>query len=116
MEEKHEKYCECLDCTDFVASASTYGLKLHEFSHLSGDDSKKLVRLIARISERSYRRGVQQTITLYRKNSILPQIIDNLYDYRYENDLDNSYGLDGLKTTSLERLDMEESLREIGLI
>ena len=44
---------------DFVATSVAHGLKLGEFEHLSLADKKKLVRLMARIAERSYRRGFQ---------------------------------------------------------
>ncbi len=113
--EKHDLDCECLECTDFRANSSFYGLKMYEFSSLDEELKLKLKGVMARIMERAYRRGVQQTITLYEDDRILPNILNNLHDYRYNENPDISIGLDGFKTSSLERLEMEESLNQVGL-
>ena len=63
-----KKYCECMSCTHFTASSSKYGLKEGEFDEIPHKMRKKLIRLIARIMEKAYRRGVQQAITLYKNN------------------------------------------------
>ena len=114
--DKHEKNCECLECTDFWWDSSIYGFKVLELLDLDQNLQNKLMRMIARIMERAYRRGVQQAITLYKNGNIPDEIISNLHDWRYDNNLDISPGLHrGFQTTSLERLEMEESLIEIGL-
>lgn len=114
LKEIHEKYCECLDCTHYVESSSQYGLHPDEFNHLSQEDLIKLNRLIARIMERAYRRGVQQAIVLNKHKCIDRKILDDLAAWRYENDLDISFGLDGFKSSSIKRLNMEENLHELG--
>lgn len=110
-----KKNCECCECTDFISSSSVYGLKEFEFSDLPDKQKIKLKRLMARIMERAYRRGVQQAITLYQDGHIPDSILNDLYSWRYGNDLDESIGIDYYKTTSVERLDMEEQLYIIGL-
>lgn len=45
--------------TPFIKNSVAYPLQKDEFSHLNDKDKKKLVRLMARISEKSYRRGLQ---------------------------------------------------------
>lgn len=114
--EQHEKYCECLDCTHFVSSASCYGWKMNELNewNLTEEQKYKLLKLIARISERSYRRGAQQGIVLSQSNLILPEIMDFLCNWRYENDLDTSPGLRGDLWSSLDVLQREENLYQIG--
>ena len=112
MDKTCEKNCQCLDCTDFILSSSIYGLKMDEFS-FDKETQEKLLRLMARIMERAYRRGVQQAITLY-PDGILPEILEDLECWRYENDLDKCPGLRGDRDSSLWRLQCEESLDQIG--
>lgn len=108
---KCEQDCECIKCTHFSYTSSIYGLKDGEFSDLPQKIKNKLLRLMARIMERAYRRGVQQAMEME------PTVeIGDLHAYRYENSLDDSLGLDGFRSSSLERLAMEESLDEVGLI
>ena len=45
--------------SDFTSDSAAYGLKDQQFAHLSDSDQKKLLRLMARISEKSFRRGFQ---------------------------------------------------------
>ena len=101
--------------TDFDISSSKFGLSLSEFSHLSDTDKKKLIRLMARIMERAYRRGVHQTLHLFQNNRIDDWILRNPHMYRYSKNLDKSIGLDGFITCSIDRLMMEEHLENIGV-
>ncbi|HEY3526787.1 MAG TPA: hypothetical protein VGK47_11355 [Nitrososphaeraceae archaeon] len=100
--------------SDFVDSSSKFGLKEHEFCTLNPERKQKLVRLMARIMERAYRRGVQQTLALKEKGTIDEWIIDNPHSYRYDKSLAISIGLDGFTSSSIERLFMEEKLQDIG--
>lgn len=88
--------------------------KFMEFDSIDPNMKRRLVELMARIMERAYRRGVQQALVMNEGNQILPYILNDLYSYRYEIDLDFSPGLDGYKTTSKERLFMEEKLENLG--
>lgn len=102
---------------DFIPSSIAYGLKFHEFDDIPKRQKKKLVRLMARLMEKSYKRGVQQGVHFERLDAEFPNIADDeaLYKYRYERNLDKSPGIDGFKSTSKERLFMEEGcLREVG--
>ena len=49
--------------SDFIDSSVAYGLHHGEFDNLNDDTKRKLIRLMARISEASYRRGFQQGST-----------------------------------------------------
>ena len=91
--------------------------EIGEFNDLPENKKIKLTRMIARIMERAYRRGVQQGITMTVDDRCGLEEKD-CYEWRYEIDLDQSVGIDKngpLKTSSLERIFMEEDcLREIG--
>lgn len=110
-----KKNCECIDCTHFSNNSSLYGLKENHFYHLDELDKTLLKRMISRIMERAYRRGVQQSIHLYESQFIKDHILNDLYSYRYDNDLDKSPGLCGFNSRSLARLEMEEHLDQVGL-
>ena len=112
---EHAIDCECLECTEFSVTSSMYGLKYGQFDHLEKKDKMKLVRLIARISERAYRRGVQQALYMKKLGRISEDVSNHLYEYRYEYNLDGSPGIDGFYTSSLYRLSCEENLQNIGL-
>lgn len=76
---------------------------------LNSEDKFFLLDLIARISEKSYRRAVQQVLTLMDKNAIDEWILtDQGRAYRYEKTEKTSIGLDGFQTTSIYRLLCEE--------
>ena len=45
--------------SDFIRESVAYGLCFEEFSHLSKSDRKKLLKLMANISEKSYLRGAR---------------------------------------------------------
>jgi len=47
------------DFEHFAENSIARGFKLHEFSNLETDVKSKLIKLMARISEKSYRRGLQ---------------------------------------------------------
>jgi hypothetical protein len=55
--------------TDFAAYSVAHGLKNREFADLDERTKRKLVRLMARISEKSYRRGFQQGHT-FREHDV----------------------------------------------
>jgi|SRR5690625_1754169 len=101
--------------TEYSKHHYAYPLHRGEFDHLSQQDRKKLRRLIARIAERSYRRGAQQGACLVGNPDAVP--IDKLHDWRYRISLDLSPPLDGrLRRRSLELLDQEQwDLWKIGL-
>lgn len=103
--------------TDFPKHHYAYPLRRGEFDHLSKQDRKKLRRLIARIAERSYRRGAQQGAYLTSIGCPTMRPIDKLHDWRYRISLDVSPPLDGrLRRPSLDLLDQEQSdLHRIGL-
>lgn len=97
-----------------MQKTSIDGLKEGEFDHLAEEDKKKILMVMSRIMERAYRRGVQQALHLSQQESVLSVITSDLHVYRYETSIETSYGLDGFKTSSMERLFMEESLELIG--
>ena len=103
--------------TEFSKHHYAYPLRRGEFDHLSKQDRKKLRRLIARIAERSYRRGAQQGAYLAAIGDPDMVPIDKLHDWRYGISLDLSPALDGpLRRPSLDLLDQEQSdLHRIGL-
>lgn len=101
--------------TDFDDTSSKFGLVEGEFEHLDGKTKNQLVKLMSRIMERAYRRGVQQALELYKKDAIDDWITCEPWNYRYDKSLATSIGLDGFTTTSIERLFIEEKLESIGL-
>lgn len=101
--------------TDFDAYSSAYGLKIGQFQKLKPKTKKRLLILISRIMERAYRRGVQQALEMKSRGVLFKKIEDNLAAYRYDLPLHTSYGLNGSRLSSLDRLRREEHLQEIGL-
>lgn len=97
--------------SDFVPGSVLYGLRVHEFDHLPEKDRKKLVRLMARISEASYRRGFQQGAVVGH-HCAWP-----LHDYRYRFSLDRAAFAEGdVEMSSIGRLDCEHhDLLLVGL-
>jgi hypothetical protein len=89
----------------------TYGLNAQDFEGLSERTKRKLLVLMSRISEASYRRGCQQAQEMECAH-------DRIGGWRYGN-LDKSPGFDTrhIKFTALERLDIEygPQLYEVGL-
>jgi hypothetical protein len=73
-----------------------------------------MLKLMARVAEQAYRRGVQQGAGLAGKSSFR----GDLWEWRYRPSLDLAPWIDSpTTTTSLDRLDVEcgEQLRELGL-
>lgn len=98
---------------EFDKSSVAFGLKRNEFDHLSDQDVKKLIRLIARISESSYRRGFQHGVVETGGECGMDS-----WKWRHEKSLDNSpWAMHPPKTTtSIERLMTEHGiLDDIGL-
>lgn len=97
--------------SDFVNGSSAYGLEYGEFKNLPESTKKKIVKMMARVMERAYRRGVQQAIVMNAG-----ELNRDMYKWRYGVSLNKSIGIDGYKTTSVERLEMEEPLKCVGLL
>ncbi|WP_076071750.1 hypothetical protein [Sphingomonas montana] len=80
------------------------------------EEAKAIVRtLLARVSERSYRRGVQQGVTVFQRSpGSLPK---DLHDWRYGTSTDLSVWADfDMSEASVSRLYTENmSLRRAGL-
>lgn len=94
----------------FASYSILHGLKPHEFNSLPKATKKKIIKLIARISEKSYRRGVHHAFAVGFAHQ-------NVSDWRYKN-LSKSQGIDTACTFSVEdRLIQQNSeLYQIGLI
>lgn len=71
--------------SDFTEDSVAHGLKLDEFSELPERQKRRLLKLIAQISEASYRRGVQQARTLK-----IEFTSNELYEMRYKVPLSQS--------------------------
>lgn len=96
---------------DFTENSVAFGLKDREFSHIAEGDKQKLIRLMARISEKSYRRGFQHGCVLDPAERLIsPE------ELRFEWSLDKSPYTDcGGGDTSIARLFMECGvLHDIG--
>lgn len=101
---------------DFLNDGIYHNMKMGEFLDLDNDLIKgRFVAFMARVSEQSYRRGVQQAIELYKKNAIDEKILGDLHEYRYGITLNASPGLDGYRTSSVSRLEAEVNLPQVGL-
>jgi hypothetical protein len=100
----------------FNSANAMYGLELGEFEHLPVDTKKKLVRLIARIAEKAYRRGLQQGVVFTKSGAL--RVSPGAW--RFETNLDKApRGEDGFVPkccgTSIERLFVEVPLEAVGL-
>jgi hypothetical protein len=90
------------------------GFRQRRFCDLSDRDKRDMLKLMARVAEQAYRRGVQQGAGLAGK----PSFRGDLWEWRYRPSLDLSPWVDSpTTTTSLDRLDAEcgEQLRGLGL-
>ena len=96
--------------SDFEKYSVAHGLKMHEFMSLPIRLKKRLVRLMARISEKSFRRGFQ-----HGKECKAPVVMPPA-DFRFDTPLDKSPSIHGYPGySSIERLFMEFSvLQHIG--
>ena len=89
------------------------GFRQRRFFDLSDRDKRDILKLMARVAEQAYRRGVQQGAGLAGKSSFR----GDLWEWRYRPSLDLSPWVDRpTTTTSLDRLDTEcgKSLRGLG--
>jgi len=95
--------------TDFTTRSILHGLKMAEFSEMPKATQRKLVKLMARISERSYRRGVQQALAI--------GCIHPVAEWRYGS-MEKSAGINTRrKTTVIDRLfEQNMELREVGFL
>jgi hypothetical protein len=90
------------------------GFRQRRFCDLSNRDKRDMLKLMARVAEQAYRRGVQQGAGLAGK----PSFRGDLWEWRYCPSLDLSPWVDSpTTTTSLDRLNAEcgEQLRDLGL-
>jgi len=88
-----------------------YGLKSGEFQDLPRPVKSKLLRMIARIAEKSYRRGFQHGVVMARDGR---QIVDP-EKFRFRCSLDKSPFTDGPGGhTAVQRLMMENKLEQVG--
>jgi hypothetical protein len=98
---------------EFAKTSVAAGLSFDEFRELDVKTRRKLVRLLARVSEASYRRGVQQGVHFAKQN----RPIRDPFKMRYEQSLDNSpyYDSPSGGGTAIERLFAEfDVLRRLG--
>ena len=80
------------------------GFRQRRFCDLSDRDKRDILKLMARVAEQAYRRGVQQGAGLAGK----PSFRGDLWEWRYRPSLDLSPWIDRpTTTTSLDRLDAE---------
>jgi hypothetical protein len=89
------------------------GFRRRRFYDLSDRDKRDLLKLMARVAEQAYRRGVQQGAGLGGKSSFR----GDLWEWRYRPSLDLAPWVDSpTTTTSLDRLDTEcgQQLRGLG--
>ena len=89
------------------------GFRQRRFFDLSDRDKRDILKLMARVAEQAYRRGVQQGAGLAGK----PSFRGDLWEWRYRPSLDLSPWVDSpTTTTSLDRLDAEcgGPLRELA--
>jgi hypothetical protein len=90
----------------FPKGSVGHGFEFDEFADIPPKTTKKLMKLMARIAEQSYRRGFQQAL-----ESELPITVDVIWKWRYDPPLDGSPSPFGHnKSTSLERLDIENGI------
>jgi hypothetical protein len=93
--------------SDFIKRSILHGLKRDEFRDMPPTTRRKLVKLMARLAEKSYRRGVQQALSV--------GCIHPVSDWRY-GALEKSVGIDTRSTeTAIERLfEQNSELRQVG--
>ena len=102
----------------FSKNSVAHGIDYGEFAKLSNSSKKKLIALMARISEKSYRRGFQHGKEITRP------VVDPAY-FRFEIPIDKSPYTDEFSqagtwlsnsgSSAIERLEMEyPELSEIG--
>ncbi len=101
--------------TDFDERSAGFGCKYGDFRFLTDDQASKMTRVLARVAERSYRRGLHHGVN---QDDISEE---RALFLRFEEDLDNSpFCEDGhgseSGTDAVTRLVMENScLRDLGI-
>ena len=101
---------------DFNSRSAAYGLKEGEFDDLDPKVKKRLLKLMSRISEMSYRRGAQHGAFLIG-GVTEGQEYERIAKWRFRSSLDRSVGVDGRKvvTDAMKRLFIEyKCLSRIG--
>ena len=90
--------------TVFDESSPAYGLQVGEFDDLPAEKKRKLIRLMERMNEKSYRRGGQHGVEF--KTRCPKEIVPDLVEWRFGQSLDSAVGLNGWKgmPSSRERL------------
>jgi hypothetical protein len=98
--------------SDFSVDLACHGLKNRQFSHLSDEDASRLMHLISRISELSFRRGYQHGAEIPEETRTIDPA-----DLRFSEPLDRSPSPHGSRGFSaIERLRFECSdLMFVGL-
>ena len=93
-----------------------YGMEslLGEFRSIPTPVRKKLIKLMARISEKSYRRGVHQALSLKVKSDFP---YDDIHKWRYANpDKSVGLGMNGLTESTKGRFfEQNPELHDIGI-
>lgn len=83
------------------------GIPENAFDALDARTRNFMIKVMARVAERAYRRGAQQGVHIAQNR---PQHLpENLHDWRYVTSADKSAALDDpyYVTTAVERLEME---------
>lgn len=89
-----------------------HGLSSLHFAHLCDADKAAVRRLIARVSEKSFRRGFQQGYDSRKRGDTLC----DLHQWRFDTDLDYAVSAHGTHhSSSGERLEIECHLSKVGL-
>lgn len=88
-----------------------HGLSEQHFAHLEECDKNEIRRLIARISEKSFRRGFQQGYDSHKRGDELC----DLHAWRFSTDLDYAVSAHGTyHSTADERLETECHVSRVG--
>jgi hypothetical protein len=106
------------DFEHFLEDSIARGFKPHEFSDLDTDVKNKLIKLMARISEKSYRRGLQHGslgIAVVDPAELRFNVSPDYSPFTDVADKNGNWIND--KQSAIDRLKMEYGvLRDIGLI
>ena len=101
-------------CFDKMSVA--FPMNEKDLDHLNEADKEKILNLISRISEKSFRRGFQHGYHYYEYNKNAKK---QIFDFRFTKDLGRSFWIktNENKQSSIERLFMEYGpcLENIGL-
>lgn len=106
--------------SEFINSSILRTFKSGEFSHLDKKDIEKIVRLIAHVSEDSYRRGYQQGcyVGLETPSSDTEMIKKSVTSWRFSKSINisNDVPQRNRKITSIERLKEQNILSKLATI